>query len=124
MTAALTACSGSTPPTSPPASSPATSPAASPAASPATSPTSAPVPQPVTIAVAGDIHFEGVLRDRLEDPATALAPATAALAAADVAVVNLETSIGAGGLPEPDKRYTFQAPAQAALAALAAGGID
>lgn len=78
----------------------------------------------MTIAVAGDIHFEGVLRDRLEDPATALAPATAALAAADVAVVNLESSLGAGGRPEPDKRYTFQAPAPAALAALAAGGVD
>ena len=30
----------------------------------------------MTIAVAGDVHFEGVLRDRLDDPATALAPAT------------------------------------------------
>ncbi|GAB3247547.1 hypothetical protein GCM10027448_10360 [Nocardioides dilutus] len=77
----------------------------------------------MTVAVAGDIHFEGVLRARLEDPATALAPVTAALAAADVAIVNLETSVGEGGRPEPGKRYTFQAPA-AALAALAAGGVD
>jgi poly-gamma-glutamate capsule biosynthesis protein CapA/YwtB (metallophosphatase superfamily) len=77
----------------------------------------------VTIAVAGDIHFEGVLRDRLDDPGTALAPATAALAAADVAVVNLETSVGEGGRPEPGKRYTFRASGSA-LTALAAGGVD
>jgi poly-gamma-glutamate capsule biosynthesis protein CapA/YwtB (metallophosphatase superfamily) len=77
----------------------------------------------VTIALAGDVHFEGALRDRLGDPTTALAPVTAALAAADVAVVNLETSIGQGGAPEPGKRFTFQAPASA-LAALAAAGVD
>jgi poly-gamma-glutamate synthesis protein (capsule biosynthesis protein) len=73
--------------------------------------------------VAGDIHFEGVLRPRLKDPATALSPATAALAAADLAIVNLETSIGTGGRPDPEKRYTFQAP-PTAFAALAAAGID
>jgi poly-gamma-glutamate synthesis protein (capsule biosynthesis protein) len=96
---------------------------------PTSEPTATPEPAPpvplsaVTIAVAGDVHFEGVLRDRLDDPATALAPATQALAAADVAVVNLETSIGDGGRPEPGKRYTFQAPATA-LTALAAAGVD
>lgn len=78
---------------------------------------------PLTIAVAGDVHFEGALRDRLDRPATALAPATATLAAADVAIVNLETSLGVGGRPEPGKRYTFQAP-PTALTALAAAGID
>ena len=77
----------------------------------------------MTIAVAGDVHFEGVLRDRLDDPATALAPATKTLAAADVAIVNLETSVGTGGRPEPGKRYTFQAP-PTAFEALAAAGID
>ncbi len=77
----------------------------------------------MTIAVAGDIHFEGVLRQRLDNPATALSPATSTLAAADVAMVNLETSIGFGGRPEPGKRYTFQAPPRA-FAALAAAGID
>ena len=86
-------------------------------------PTTSAPPPPLTIAVAGDIHFEGVLRDRLADPATALAPATAALAAADLAVVNLETSVGIGGRPEPGKRYTFQAP-PSAFAALAAAGVD
>jgi poly-gamma-glutamate synthesis protein (capsule biosynthesis protein) len=77
----------------------------------------------VTLAFAGDVHFEGALRDRLADPATALAPFTLALAAADVAVVNLETSVGAGGTPEPGKRFTFQAP-PSAFTALAAAGVD
>ncbi len=80
-------------------------------------------PSPVTIAVAGDIHFEGVLRPRLDDPATALSGVGPALAAADVAVVNLETSIGSGGSPDPTKRFTFQAPASA-LDALSAAGVD
>lgn len=82
-----------------------------------------PVPDPLTIAVAGDVHFEGVLRERLDAPASALAPATGTLAAADLAIVNLETSVGRGGRPEPGKRYTFQAPPRA-FAALAAAGVD
>jgi len=69
------------------------------------------------------VHFEGVLRERLADPTTALAPATATLAAADLAIVNLETSVGTGGRPAPDKRYTFQAP-PTAFRALAAAGVD
>lgn len=80
-------------------------------------------PPPVTIALAGDIHFEGPLAARLRDPATALAPASRALAAADVAIANLETSVGTGGRPEPGKRYTFSA-GPAALTALAAAGVD
>ncbi|PKH41393.1 poly-gamma-glutamate synthesis protein (capsule biosynthesis protein) [Nocardioides alpinus] len=83
----------------------------------------APRPSSVTIALAGDIHFEGALADRLRDPATALAPAAVALEAADVAIVNLETSVGSGGRPEPGKRFTFSA-GPAAFAALAAAGID
>jgi hypothetical protein len=80
-------------------------------------------PPPVTIALAGDIHFEGPLAARLRDPATALAPASRSLAAADVAIANLETSVGTGGRPEPGKRYTFSA-GPAALTALAAAGVD
>ena len=99
-----------------------------PAVSPTTptaSPTPRPAPQrrPVRIAVAGDVHFEGVLADRLRDPATALAPAAAALGAADVTIVNLETSVGSGGRPEPGKRFTFSA-GPAVLTALAAAGVD
>ncbi|HYH33823.1 MAG TPA: CapA family protein [Nocardioides sp.] len=115
---------------SPPATSPPTPASSSPSPTTRTTPTepgaprsAEPAPGPVTIAVAGDVHFEGVLEARLDDPPTALAPATARLAAADVAVVNLETSIGTGGRPEPGKRYAFQAP-PSALTALAAAGID
>lgn len=86
-------------------------------------PTAPPRPQRVRIALAGDVHFAGVLADRLRDPATALAPATAALAAADVAILNLETSVGTGGRPEPGKRFTFSAGPEA-FAALAGAGID
>ncbi|WP_121258503.1 CapA family protein [Nocardioides ferulae] len=111
-----------------PEGSPDPSPAPSPT-SPATASPSAPdatpeqPPRPLTIAVAGDVHFEGALRGRLADPTTALAPATRALAAADLAVVNLETSLGNGGRPEPGKRYPFQAPVSA-LAALREAGVD
>lgn len=125
--AATLGCSSDEPPTNSPTSpTPPASPAASstaPAGAPKPSPSPDPAPKPLTIAVAGDVHFEGVLQDRLSDPATALSPATAALAAADVAIVNLETSVGTGGSPEPGKRYTFQAP-PTALTALAQAGID
>lgn len=108
-------------PSPPPSSAPGSATASVPP-TPSSAP-AAPAPGPITIAVAGDVHFEGVLRERLDDPATALAPATRALAAADLAVVNLETSIGTGGRPEPGKRYPFRAPPRA-LAALSAAGID
>ena len=80
-------------------------------------------PKPLRIAFAGDIHFEGVLAERLREPTTALEPAASALAAADLAIVNLETSVGSGGTPEPGKRFTFSAGGEA-LAALSAAGVD
>ena len=77
----------------------------------------------ITLALAGDTYFQGVLADRLAaDPTTALAPAEPALAAADLAVVNLETAVGEGGRPEP-KDYAFRAP-PSALTALRSAGID
>lgn len=115
--AAIAACS-SEEPTAQPVGAPTTA-----TADPTSPPSATPSPKPVTIAVAGDVHFEGVLRERLDDPASALSPATATLAAADVAIVNLETSVGTGGRPDPSKRYTFQAP-PTAFTALAAAGID
>lgn len=118
--ALLTAgCStGEDPPAAPP-----TSATTSPAAPTTSDPPAASQPRPVRIALAGDIHFEGLLADRLRDPATALAPASAALGAADVAIVNLETSVGTGGRPEPGKRFTFSAGPES-FAALAAAGVD
>ncbi len=79
-------------------------------------------PGPITIAFAGDVHFENQLRPRLDDPATALASIAPQLSAADLTVVNLETSIGTSGVREP-KRFTFQAPPEA-LRALAHAGVD
>ncbi len=87
-------------------------------------PTSPPRRRAVTIALAGDVHAEGVLRSRLDDPATAFTgTAFDVLARADVAVVNLETAVGTGGEAEPGKRFVFRAP-PTVLTALAAAGVD
>ncbi|WP_163817586.1 CapA family protein [Phytoactinopolyspora alkaliphila] len=68
------------------------------------------------------MHFEGDLRSRLDEPERALDPISTRLSEADLTIVNLETSVGSGGTPEP-KRYTFQAP-PSAFDALAAAGVD
>jgi poly-gamma-glutamate capsule biosynthesis protein CapA/YwtB (metallophosphatase superfamily) len=120
VVAALVLCACTAPP---PPEAPPQDPDPADTGDPAAAATPPPPRRPVTIAVAGDVHFEGALRERLDDPATALAPATDTLAAADVAIVNLETSVGAGGRPDPRKRFTFQAPPTAFLA-LAEAGID
>ncbi|SED03971.1 poly-gamma-glutamate synthesis protein (capsule biosynthesis protein) [Nocardioides exalbidus] len=96
---------------------------ATPSTAPSEEPAAASPPRPMTIALAGDVHFEGALRERLRAPASALTPASTALRAADLAIVNLETSIGSGGAPDPAKRFTFSA-GPAALTALAAAGVD
>ncbi len=89
-------------------------------------PTAAPRPQPaaeITLAFAGDVHFEGRVSTRLEtDPATALGPVATELSRADLAMVNLETAIADGGTPEP-KEFYFRAPATA-FTALRAAGVD
>jgi poly-gamma-glutamate capsule biosynthesis protein CapA/YwtB (metallophosphatase superfamily) len=112
---------------SPAADSPAvTSPAAPPA--PGQAATDAvmgggrtPSGQPVILAFGGDVHFEGVIRPLLADPATALASIEPVMSRADIAVVNLETAITERGTPAP-KQYLFRAPASA-FAALRAGGV-
>jgi poly-gamma-glutamate capsule biosynthesis protein CapA/YwtB (metallophosphatase superfamily) len=79
--------------------------------------------EPVTLAFAGDVHFEGVLRGKLAaDPSSVLAPIAPVLSGADLTVANLETAITEGGDPAP-KEFTFRAPASA-LTALASGGVD
>lgn len=79
--------------------------------------------EPVTLAFAGDVHFESYLRPQLDSDATGmLAPIAPVLSAADLAVVNLETAITERGTAEP-KAYTFRAP-QSAFVALRAAGID
>jgi poly-gamma-glutamate capsule biosynthesis protein CapA/YwtB (metallophosphatase superfamily) len=93
-----------------------------PTPTPSSTTTAEPETGPITIAFAGDVHFEAQLRPRLRDPETALEPVAPQLSPADLTVVNLETSIGTSGRPEP-KRFTFQAPPQA-FDALAAAGVD
>jgi poly-gamma-glutamate synthesis protein (capsule biosynthesis protein) len=96
----------------------------------ATTTTTLPPPDPflgngeaVTIAFAGDTSFDGQMGARLDaDPATAIGPFTDVLAAADLAVGNLETAIGTTGTPE-DKEFTFLAP-PVAVDAMRAGGFD
>ncbi|MCT9932106.1 CapA family protein [Planotetraspora sp. A-T 1434] len=87
-------------------------------------PSPTPERRPYTISFAGDVHFEGVLRGRLNsDPRTALGPIASVLRRSDLTVLNLETAITTGGSPAPGKQFTFRAP-PAAFAALKAAGVD
>jgi capsule synthesis protein PGA_cap len=103
-------------PTRPGVAAPVTEPALAP--TPATTPPAA----LITLAFAGDVHFAGRVRTRLDDPATALGEAATALRAADLTMVNLETAITERGAEEP-KTFTFRAPATA-FTALRAAGVD
>ncbi|GAA1782136.1 CapA family protein [Streptomonospora arabica] len=79
---------------------------------------------PITVAIGGDVHFEGELRQRLDsDPATALGGISETLSAADLAVVNLETAVTDGGTPAPGKQFVFRAP-QTTFTALESAGVD
>lgn len=78
---------------------------------------------PVTVAATGDIHAEPPLRAPLLDGANPLEDVVPLLAAADLAVVNVETAVGVEGSPAPDKQYTFQAPPEL-WTALVASGVD
>ncbi|PZG46874.1 poly-gamma-glutamate biosynthesis protein [Spongiactinospora gelatinilytica] len=80
--------------------------------------------RPYTISFGGDVHFEGVLRARLDaNPRTALGPIASVLKKADLTMVNLETAITTAGTPAPGKQYTFRAP-PTAFTALKAAGVD
>jgi hypothetical protein len=79
--------------------------------------------QPVTFMFAGDTQFEGAAATKLAaNPSTVLLPMAPVMSKADVAMVNLETSITTRGSPEP-KEFTFRAPGSA-FTALAAAGVD
>ena len=91
----------------------------------AASPTAAPRPDgAVTVAFAGDVHFEGRTAGRLAvaPPEQALGPISATLSDADLAVLNLETAITGRGAPEP-KTYTFRTSPKA-LDVLRDSGVD
>lgn len=87
-------------------------------------PPTTPLPptEPVTIAFAGDVHFETFLASRLDNPQTAMGPLTQALAEADLSIVNLETAVTTRGTPQP-KEYRFRAP-PVVFDALQYAGID
>ena len=94
------------------------------AAEPSPSASAEPPKEPYTVAIGGDVMFEGMLRQRLDaDPATALGPVAEVFQEADVSVVNLETAVTDGGTPAPGKQFVFRAPATA-FTALESAGID
>jgi Bacterial capsule synthesis protein PGA_cap len=125
---AVTACHGSTRSTSPqePASSaPAPDQHDDPGSSGSTGPTGV-----VTLAFAGDVHFQLHLSALIRHPRAALrGPVAQALASADLSMVNLETAITHRGVPEPKEleargqRYYFRT-SPSALDFLAASGVD
>ncbi|MFI9327048.1 CapA family protein [Kitasatospora sp. NPDC052868] len=78
----------------------------------------------ITVAFAGDVHFEGRTEPRLgvKAPEQPLGPISKTLSDADLAVLNLETAITDRGAPEP-KTYTFRTSPKA-LTALRDSGVD
>src|SRR3954468_24974576 len=74
----------------------------------------------VTLAFAGDVHFEGTAGASLNGGR--VGSAYAVLRRADLAVVNLETAVTERGTAQP-KEFTFRAPA-AAFGVLKRAGID
>ena len=78
---------------------------------------------PVVLAFAGDVHFEGAVRSRLESRSGLVLGAIGpVLNQADIAAVNLETAVTDRGTPQA-KQYVFRAP-PSAFAALQNGGVD
>jgi poly-gamma-glutamate synthesis protein (capsule biosynthesis protein) len=83
----------------------------------------------VTLAFAGDVHFENHLALLLRRPELGLGLVNAPLSDADVTMVNLETAIAGRGprdpkeLERPTRRYWFRT-SPTALDLLAAAGVD
>jgi poly-gamma-glutamate synthesis protein (capsule biosynthesis protein) len=73
----------------------------------------------VTLGFGGDVHFEGVVGEKLaQNPSTALGTTIPQLfAGSNMSMVNLETAVTDGTCPEPqNKQYIFDAPASAITA--------
>jgi poly-gamma-glutamate capsule biosynthesis protein CapA/YwtB (metallophosphatase superfamily) len=83
----------------------------------------------VTLAFAGDVHFEDELAGVLDDGTSTLGPMSDVLAAADVAMVNLESAVTERGrradkeLEDPSARYWFRTDPRA-LDVLQRSGVD
>ncbi|MEI2825305.1 MAG: CapA family protein [Dermatophilaceae bacterium] len=88
---------------------------------PSTPPTAGGGTRPITLAFAGDIHFERHVRALL-DRADSLAELRPSLGSADVTVVNLESAITTRGTPEAKEFHFRTTPA--ALGVLASAGVD
>ncbi len=80
-------------------------------------------PGRISLAFAGDVHFERAARSLLTLPAPLTTAVRDTLARADFAMVNLETALGEGGAPLPGKDFTFRAPVSS-LDTLAKTGVD
>ena len=79
--------------------------------------------KPVVLAFGGDVHFEGVLAQKLATSASSmLGPIRPVLDSADLAVVNLETAVTNSGFATT-KEFVFRAP-PSAFAALRGGSVD
>ena len=109
---------------------PDTGPAPPPAAGqvrPAT-PTDRDAPHRLTLAFAGDVHFQLNAAALLDSP-DGLGPITRALSDADVTMVNLESALTDRGsrdpkdLEKPERRFWYRAPPRA-LDVLAEAGVD
>jgi poly-gamma-glutamate synthesis protein (capsule biosynthesis protein) len=107
-------------PSASPSPVPAVRPSATPAASPAATATG-PDDDTLTLAFAGDVHFEEYLAPLARDP-HGLDELRTTLGAADLSVVNLETALTERGTPI-GKEFHFRAPASA-LDTLAGAGVD
>ncbi len=97
---------------------------------PSPAPDAEPEPgQVITLAFAGDAHFQIQLAGLLDHPRGALGPITRTLRDADLTMLNLESALTDGGSPDPKEleapadRYWFRAP-PAALDVLSAAGVD
>lgn len=79
-------------------------------------------PASITLAFAGDVHFERQVAGLLEDSDESWRTKLPELAAADYAVVNMEAAITDKGRPQ-QKPYTFRVP-PSSLDKLALAGVD
>jgi poly-gamma-glutamate synthesis protein (capsule biosynthesis protein) len=78
----------------------------------------------VTLAFGGDVHFEGIVRSKLNaSPSSVMSAIAPVFKKSDLAMVNLETTVSYRGSPIPGKAYTFRAP-PSAFRALKAGNVD
>jgi poly-gamma-glutamate capsule biosynthesis protein CapA/YwtB (metallophosphatase superfamily) len=106
-----------------------TSPEAVAAPNSATTPKNAAMPGTLTLAFAGDVHFENELARRLDDPDATLGRLSKPLRDADLAMVNMESALTSRGAPtrkeleDPSQRYWFRSP-PAALELLGRSGVD